>query len=113
MKRLMLVLILLSTRLAFAYEYRLQFTPQGGADGLTVAGYEFYGNTVVGDCSYYTVSASSGRGGHSTRTNHYSTCTWDLYGNLISITPGSPTTRAPIGQVGTEIIYAYGGKSST
>jgi hypothetical protein len=115
MKRLllMLVLILLSAPLAFAHEYRLQFTPQSGAQGLTVIGYEFYGKTVVGDCSYYTVSAGAGRGAHGTRRNHYNTCTWDLYGNLSSQIPGLPATREPVTSVGTEIIYAYGGKSTT
>jgi hypothetical protein len=113
MKRLMMILILLGARFAFAYEYKLQFTPQGGAEGLIVAGYEFYGKTVVGVCSYYTVSSGSGRDPHGTRTNHYSTCSWDLYGNLISMTPGAPAVRQPISTNGTEMVYAYGGSGST
>lgn len=115
MKRSLLTLILLSAHIAYAYEYKLQFTPQGGAYGLVVTGYQFNGNTVVGNCSYYTVTASSGRGGHSTRTNHYGTCSWDLFGNLISLTPVSsaPVAPQPISTTGTEIVYAVNGASST
>ena len=65
-------------QVASAYEYHLQFTPQPGARGLVVAGYKFAGDTVVGNCSYYTVSGCSGRGCHGTTTYHYNTCTWDL-----------------------------------
>src|ERR1700680_1787681 len=103
MKRLLLALILLGAHVAYAYEYKLQFAPQSGARGLVVAGYQFSGNTVAGNCSYYTVSSGSGRGSHGTRTNHYSTCTWDLIGNLISLTPVSTAPVAPkaISQTGT------------
>jgi hypothetical protein len=117
MKRLLLTLtlILLGTHIAQAYEYKLQFTPQGGAYGLVVAGYQFNGNSVFGNCSYYTVSAGSGRGSHGTKTYHYNSCTWDLFGNLISLTPepSAPVAPQPIYQTGTEIIYAHSGSSST
>jgi hypothetical protein len=115
MKRSSLTLILLAAHVAYAYEYKLQFTPQGGAYGLTVAGYRFSGNTVVGNCSYYTVSACSGRGCHTTTTWHYNTCSWDQFGNLISLTPVSsaPVAPQPISTTGTEIVYAVSGTSST
>jgi hypothetical protein len=115
MKRLLLTVILAGAHVASAYEYKLQFTPQGGARGLVVAGYQFSGNTVVGNCSYYTVSSSSGRGGHSVTTYHYNTCSWDNFGNLISLTPVSsaPVAPPPISTTGTEIVYAVSGASST
>jgi hypothetical protein len=115
MKRSLLTLILIGAHIAYAYEYKLQFTPQSGARGLVVAGYQFNANTVVGNCSYYTVSAGSGRGAHSTTTYHYNTCSWDLFGNLISLTPASsaPVAPPPISQTGTEIVYAVSGASST
>ena len=89
MKHLLFTLIALGAHAAYAYEYKLQFTPPGGAQGLTVAGYKFSGKTVMGNCSYYTVSAGSGRGGHGTTTYHYNVCSWDHFGNLISLTPVS------------------------
>lgn len=115
MKRLWLTLILLAAQIGYAYEYKLQFTPQAGARGLIVAGYQFSGNTVVGNCSYHTVSACSGRGCHPTTTYHYNTCSWDQFGNLISLTPVSsaPVAPPPISQTGTEIVYAVNGASST
>jgi hypothetical protein len=114
MTRTLLALALLgASSAAFSYEYRLQFTPQAGARGLSVAGYAFKGQTVVGNCSYYTVSACSGRGCHPVTTQHPGTCTWDVYGNLLSMVPGAPTAPAAIGQNGTEIIYARSGASST
>jgi len=99
----------------YAYEYTLQFTPQAGARGLTIAGYQFNGNTVAGNCSYYTVSAGSGRGSHSTTTYHYNTCSWDLFGNLTSLTPvtSAPVAPPPLSQSGTEIVYAVSGASTT
>jgi hypothetical protein len=63
MKCFLLSLISLCGSLAYGYEFKLHFTPPGGAQGLNVAGYRFSGSTVVGNCSYYTVSSSSGRGG--------------------------------------------------
>jgi hypothetical protein len=75
---------------------------------LVVAGYEFNGSTVVGNCSYYTVHSGSGRGGgyHSTKTYFNQTCRWDLYGNLLSITPGAPAVPAPHHISGTQTVYA-------
>jgi hypothetical protein len=115
MKRLLWTLILLGAHIAYAYEYKLQFTPRAGAYGLVVAGYQFNSNTVVGNCSYYTVSVGSGRGARGTRTYRYNTCSWDLFGNLISLTPvrSSPVAPQPISQTGTEIVYAVNGTSST
>jgi hypothetical protein len=113
MKRSVLALMLLAAPFVHAYEYKLQFTPQSGARGLVVAGYGFGYNRVVGDCSYYTVSAGSGRGSRGKRTNHYSTCVWDLYGNLISMTPGAAAAPSAIRQIGTETIYAVKGTSTT
>lgn len=99
-----------STRMvtAGAYEYPLQFTPNAGYRGLVVAGYEFAGSTVVGNCSYYTVHSGSGRGGgyHSTKTYFNQTCTWDLYGNLLGTTPGAPTIPAPHHISATQTVYA-------
>ena len=114
MKRILSTLILLCFALvASAHEYRLQFTPQSGARNLVVAGYEFAGDTVVGNCSYSTVSACSGRGCHSKTTYHDNTCAWDLYGNLLSMTPGAPTTRPPLYTTGTKIVYAANDTSTT
>ena len=115
MKPVLLTMFLLSATSTYAYEYKLQFTPQGGARGLMVAGYEFSASDVVGNCSYYTVSSGSGRGSHGTTTYHYNTCTWDLFGNLISLTPVSSPLKAPapLSQTGTEIVYAASGASST
>ena len=68
-------LILLGfAHVASAYEYRLQFTPQSGARGLVVAGYEFNGSTVIGNCSYDTTSPCSGRGCHTVTVHHDNTC---------------------------------------
>jgi hypothetical protein len=93
---------------AGAYAYRLQFTPSSGYRGLVVAGYEFAGDTVVGNCSYYTVHSGSGRGGgyHSIKTYFNQTCTWDLYGNLLGTTPGAPAVPAPQYISGTQTVYA-------
>ena len=115
MKRAFLILTLLGAHLAYAYEYKLQFTPQGGAQGLMVAGYQFSGNTVEGNCSYYVVTSGSGRGSHGTTTYHYNSCTWDLYGNLISLTPLTSAPVAPpiVSETGTEIIYAVSGSSAS
>jgi hypothetical protein len=115
MKAFLLTLTLLSAHIAYGYEYRLQFAAASGARGLTVAGYQFNANTVVGNCSYYTVSSGSGRGSHGTTTHHYNTCSWDLFGNLIALTPVSsaPVAPPPLSQTGTEIVYALNGASST
>ncbi len=93
---------------ASAYEYPLQFTPPAGAVGIVVAGYDFNGDTVTGDCSYHTVHGGSGRGGgYKSITTYYNqTCTWDLYGNLLSTVVGAPTIPAPLAKRGTKTIYA-------
>src|SRR2546425_12716643 len=77
---------------AFAHEYPLQFTPGAGARGLVVAGYQITAGTVTGTCSYYTVTSGSGRGGgyRTIRRDYNQTCTWDLTGNLLSVTSGPP-----------------------
>ncbi len=101
---------------AEAYEYTLQFTPNYGARGLTVAGYAFDGSTVVGNCSYYTVTGSgSGRGGgyHAHTTYYNQTCSWDLYGNLLSIAQGAPTAPAPLSTGGGLTIYARNADGDT
>jgi len=114
MKRILSALISLCfVQVASAYEYHLQFTPQSGARGLVVAGYGFTGNTVVGNCSYYTVSACSGRGCRPKTTYHYNTCTWDLYGNLLSVATGAPPAQSPLYTNGTEIVYAVSGSDTT
>ena len=94
-------------------EYALQFTPAAGARGLVVAGYRLVadpvqGDLVVGNCSYYTVHSGSGRGGgYKTYKTYYNqTCTWDLYGNLLTVTPGAPVVPSPISVNGTQTIYA-------
>ncbi len=94
-------------------EYPLQFTPGAGYRGLVVAGYQlvansFGGYTVLGNCSYYTVQSGSGRGGgyRTITTHHDQTCTWDLYGNLLTVIPGAPVVPAPLSVNGTQTVYA-------
>ena len=41
-------------------------------------------------------------------TYYYNTCTWDLYGNLLSTIAGAPVQPAPLYTVGTETVYASG-----
>jgi hypothetical protein len=98
-------------QVATAHEYPLQFTLNSGYRGLVVAGYKFSGNTVVGNCSYYTVHSGSGKGGgyHTITTYYNQTCTWDLFGNLLSITQGAPTVPAPLYVNGTQTVYANNG----
>ena len=117
MKRLMVFFLfsfLCFSKVAAAHEYALQFTPNPGYRGLVVAGYMFDGSTVVGNCSYYTVHSGSGRGGgYRTFTTYYNqTCTWDLTGNLLSVTPGAPATPPVLGTDGTRTIYASNGTST-
>jgi len=92
---------------ARAYEYALQFTPNAGARGLVVAGYHFVGNQVVGNCSYYTVTGSSGKGGGGqTRKSYNQTCTWDMHGNLVNIdTTAGPTAPHPLSSSKGVVIY--------
>jgi hypothetical protein len=114
MRRLFFALLFFGfVKVAPAYEYHLQYTPAGVVYGLSVAGYQFAENTVIGNCSYYTYSACSGRGCHSTKTYYYNTCTWDLYGNLLSMVAGAPATPPVLYQTGTEIVYAGNGSSIT
>ena len=112
MRRSLLTLFLLGATAAHAHEFKLQFTPQAGARGLEVAGYEFRGEEVIGNCSYYIALAGAG-GSQGLRINHYSTCTWDLFGNLISIIPGAPIAPQAVSESGTEIVYAFSGTSKT
>ncbi len=107
------LLLVLAPGVASAYEFHLQFPAASGARNLMVIGYEYAGNTVVGDCSYDTVSACSGRGCHPITTHHYNTCTWDLYGNLLSVATGAPAAQDPLYTSGTEIVYAVSGSSKT
>jgi hypothetical protein len=107
--------LLVSTPLARAYEYPLQFTPNPGYRGLIVAGYHFSSDTVIGNCSYRTVRSGSGRGGgyHTFTTYYNQTCTWDPYGNLLSIAQGAPTVPAPLYVKGTQTVYAVSATGAT
>lgn len=94
---------------AGAYEFTLQFAPNGGARSLVVAGYAFLGKDVTGNCSYYVVTGGgSGRGGgyHSHTTYYNQTCTWDQFGNLLSVVPGAPSVPAPLSTSGSVTTYA-------
>ncbi|HEY0794465.1 MAG TPA: hypothetical protein VGD64_01675 [Acidisarcina sp.] len=116
MKRVFLLsLLFLGALVAHAYEYHLQFTPASGAQGLVVAGYSISGSTITGNCSYYTSRSSGGRGGHSIITHYYNVCTWDLYGNLTSITPKPSAIAVPpvLSTSGSEVIYAVAGSTKT
>jgi hypothetical protein len=101
--------------IAIAHEYPLQFTPNAGYRGLVVAGYQFSGDTVVGNCSYYTVRSGSGKGGgyHTSTTYYNQTCTWDSFGNLLSVTPGAPTVPTPLYVNGTQTVYAMNADGGT
>lgn len=98
----------------FAHEYPLQFTPGGGARGIAVAGYQITNTSVIGTCSYYVVTSGSGKGGgyHSTTTYYNQTCTWDLTGNLISVTAGAPAVPPVLYVSGTRTIYAINGAAT-
>ncbi len=91
---------------ASAYEFPLQFTPNPGGRNPVVAGYSFKGSEVVGNCSYSITTSGGGRGGRSSTTYYYQTCTWDLYGNLLSVAKGAPATPTPLYSKGTETVYA-------
>jgi hypothetical protein len=112
MKRLIGVLafcLLGVAQVAMAYEFPLQFKANPGYRGLVVAGYYFQGTNVVGTCSYFTVSGGgSGKGGGARgKVKSYAqTCTWDLHGNLLSMTPGAPQAPTPVATKGDQIIYA-------
>src|ERR1700741_4118511 len=99
-------------QVAMAYEFPLQFKPNPGYRGLVVAGYSFQGDNVVGNCSYYTVSGNGsgkGVGGKAPAKNYSQTCTWDLHGNLLSVTPGAPKAPTPVATKGSLIVYATEG----
>jgi len=96
-------------RLGTAYEYALQFKPNAGYRGLVVAGYKFVGDTVVGNCSYYTVSGGGGKGGNgggAKAKTYAQTCTWDLHGNLLKMAVGAPAVPKVMAIKGTQFIYA-------
>jgi hypothetical protein len=61
---------------------------------------------VLGNCSYHVVHAGSGRGGRSSTTYYNQTCTWDLYGNLLTVVSGAPVVPAPLSVNGTQTVYA-------
>ena len=100
--------LLFFAQLGKGTEYPLQFTPNAGYRGLVVAGYSLSGKTVTGNCSYYTVHSGSGKGGgyHTVTTYYNQTCTWDLYGNLLSMVQGAPAVPAPLYKNGTQTVYA-------
>jgi len=109
----MVLCLAVYTPLAGAYEYPLQFTPNPGYRGLVVAGYEFQtaqdgSSQVVGNCSYYTVSAGAGNAGAAgvIQRNYDRTCTWDIYGNLQGVTAGAPIVPPVLEMKGTETVYA-------
>ncbi len=103
-------------QVAMAYEFPLQFTPNPGYRGLVVAGYSI-GTNVTGNCSYYTVSgggSGKGGGGRAPAKTYSQTCTWDLHGNLLSVTPGAPKApTTPVATKGSLIIYATDGVNYT
>jgi hypothetical protein len=75
-----------------------------------------FSNTVLGNCSYSITPACSGRGCHSVTTYYYHTCTWDTYGNLMSVVTGAPPPQTCSGTSTTnpyELICATSGTSST
>jgi len=87
-------------------EYTLQFSVAGNYKDLVVAGYQVVGGQVVGNCSYTRITSGSGRGGRTIYTPVPQTCTWSVYGDLVSATAGAPAVPQPIAVVGTETIYA-------
>ena len=104
--RLLFFCLVVLAPVAGAFEYPLQFTPNPGYRGLVVAGYTFQNANVVGNCSYYTVSSTPGNEESYTRKDYLQTCTWDLHGNLLSLTPGAPAVPAPLFTKGTVTVYA-------
>jgi len=100
---------------AGAYQYALQFSPNAGYRNLVVAGYEFVGTNVVGNCSYTTTSGGSGKGGGSSHlaTTYSQTCTWDVHGNLLSVTPGAPVAPHPLYVNENQVIYAVDAHGNT
>jgi hypothetical protein len=101
---------------AGAFEYPLLFRPNPGARGLVVAGYSFNGNKVLGNCSYYIISGGgSGRGGgyHAHTTYYNQVCSWNLFGNLLSVAPGASAAPPPISTTGGLTIYARNSAGDT
>jgi hypothetical protein len=45
---------------------------------------------------YRAVGVRPGRRISHNDTYYKQTCTWDLYGNLLSVVPGAPTAEAPL-----------------
>lgn len=95
---------------AQAFEYPLSFTPVGNYKDLVVAGYKFVKKTIVGNCSYTAIRSGSGRDPRTSYIPTPATCTWDLYGALISSVAGAPAIPTPVATSGTETIYAKKGK---
>lgn len=91
---------------ASAIEYPLVYAPPGNFKDLVVAGYSFAGKTVVGNCSYVQITSGSGRDPHTTYTSVPQTCTWNLYGALLSTVSGAPSLPTPVGTNGSQTIYA-------
>ncbi|HWE24780.1 MAG TPA: hypothetical protein VG496_12660 [Myxococcales bacterium] len=109
MRRILFVLCVASA--APAYEYRLQFALPSGARNVVVAGYAISEGVISGSCSY-TITRCAGR--YSCRTLNYAqTCTWDLYGNLLSTVSGAPAAPDPLYTDGTKTVYATDGNSIT
>jgi hypothetical protein len=104
-------------QVAMAYEFPLQFTPNPGYRGLVVAGYSIVGSTVLGNCSYFTVSGGSsgkGGGGRGKITHYAQTCTWDLHGNLLNVCGqcGAPKAPTPFATKGSLLIYSMDGSGN-
>ena len=74
-----------------------------------MGGYGFTAHGLVGTCSYYIQTSGSGRGGgyRNTKTYYNQTCTWDLYGNLLSVAQGAPTAPQPL-STGGGLIVPFG-----
>ncbi|HVN90891.1 MAG TPA: hypothetical protein VMT61_13840 [Candidatus Binataceae bacterium] len=115
MKRILmtLTLALSMVSVASAYEFHLQYTLPANARNVSIVGYQFAGSTVLGNCSFSTVSACSGRGCRPKTTNYSQTCTWDLDGNLLGVAQGPPTAPTPLYTSGTQVVYAVSGSSTT
>ena len=116
-RALFTLLFVLFANLAQAYEFHLQYPAPSNARNLSVVGYTFpSSNTVLGNCSYSITSACSGRGCHTVTTWYYHTCTWDLFGNLMSVASGAPPAQTCSTTSGTnpyELICASSGSSFT
>ncbi len=108
-----LTLALSVAGVASAYEFHLQYTLPANARNVNIAGYQFAGSTVIGNCSFSTVSACSGRGCRPITRNYYQTCTWDMSGNLLGVASGAPIAPTPLYTSGTQVVYAVSGSSTT